>query len=129
MLDAMATSVSGIRAAETRIGASATNIANVRSVAAHNAVDRTGFHPLRVEQTAEPTGGTRAHVRRVDPPSVQSLEQPRPDSKQKAVVPRANVSMSNEMIATMTASHAFKSSLRALEAADEMLGRLVDGHA
>jgi hypothetical protein len=58
-LDASAIALSGLRAAGTRLGASAHNVANLTT---------PGFRPLGVRQLSQPGGGTRAVVVRLPGP-------------------------------------------------------------
>lgn len=87
---------SGLAAAQLRLDASAGNIANMNT---------PGYRAQRVEQQAQAGGGVDARVNRVPEPGV-SLEQ--------------------EIVDQLAASHAFKANLHSLRTGDEVLGTLLD---
>ncbi len=90
---------SGLSAAQLRLDASAGNIANMNT---------PGYRAQRVEQQASGNGGVDARVDRVPAPGV-SLEQ--------------------EIVEQLAASHAFKANLHIMRTGDEVLGRLLDTRA
>lgn len=90
---------SGLAAAQLRLDASASNIANMNT---------PGYRAQRVEQQASSGGGVDARLDRVPQPGV-SLEQ--------------------EIVLQLAASHAFKANLHTLRTGDDVLGSLLDTRA
>jgi flagellar basal-body rod protein FlgC len=126
MIDSFGISLSGLNAASTRVAAAASNIANIRSVAARDSSDTTGFKPVQVSQVSNVAGGTQTVISEVDPPSVPSFEPGNPSADANGIVPRPNVNLPGQMVELMTAEHNFKANLRAMSVADSMLGSLFD---
>lgn len=90
---------SGLSAAQLRLDASAGNIANMNT---------PGYRAQRLEQQASSAGGVDARVDRVPQPGV-SLEQ--------------------EIVDQLAASHAFKANLHVLRTEGDMMGSLLDTRA
>lgn len=126
------TAVSGMRAAQTTLRASADNVANARSVAAPSvdgpAQDDAGrnlFRPSRTTLEAQ-SSGVRATVSPVDPPSVQRFAPDATDANDKGFVNRPNVSLAGETVTQVEARAQFSANLATVETADEMTERLLD---
>jgi len=125
--------LSGLQTAQTRLGVSANNVANQRSVAAESldgpSRDATGsrlFQPQRVVGESLPGGGVRAQVQPVDPPSVQRFRPEAADADAEGLVNRPNIDLVGERVAQIAAQRAFEANLRNVEAADELAGGLLD---
>lgn len=88
--------LSGMNAAQTRMGVAGHNIANALT---------PGFRPQQVQQSTQAGGGVAASV---------------------ASAPRAGVSLAGELVGQMSAGYAFKANLRTLEVERAMLGTLLD---
>jgi flagellar hook protein FlgE len=100
--------LSGLQAAELRLGVSAHNVANALT---------EGFRPSRVEAREAPEGGVVACAVAPNDPAVEA----RIDG---AVL--TGVDLAGEMVAQMLASASFRANLATLRAADEMTAALVD---
>ncbi|MFQ5698141.1 MAG: flagellar basal body rod protein [Myxococcota bacterium] len=89
--------LSGISAAEVRLGASAHNVANLLT---------KDFRPLRSHQTAVAQGGTRAQVEQAPAPET--------------------VDLAGELVNQMTASLQARASMRVLGTDLGLIGSLLD---
>lgn len=96
-MDALSIALSGMQSAQTRMAASAHDVANFAT---------EGFRPLRVVQSTLDGGGS---VARAVP----------------AAAPE-EVDLAGELVEQMLAGHQFHASLRVLGATSEMLGRVLD---
>ena len=96
-IDASTAALSGVRAGQTRLGASAHNVANLLT---------EDFRPLEVQQSAQAQGGVDV--------SVSQAAQPR------------EVSLVDELVDQQLASLQTRASLRVLETDLDLLGQIVD---
>lgn len=117
-------SLSGLELQSSRLAASASNVANLRSKPTEG--DNEGFVPTRVTGVSSDTGGVRAEQRPVTPPSVPVFDPSAPGADENGVAARANVSLAEEAVTQIEAQIAFEANLKALEAQDEQLGSLLD---
>lgn len=125
--------LSGLQAAQTRLGVSANNVANQRSVAAESlegptrdAAGNRLFQPQRVVAESAPGGGVRAQVQPVDPPSVQQFRPEAADADAEGLVNRPNIDLVGERVTQIQAQRAFEANLRSIEVADALAGDLLD---
>jgi flagellar basal body rod protein FlgC len=124
MTSSFAISLSGLQAASTRLAVAGSNIANARSA---GDADGEGLHrPMRVEQSAEPGGGTRATPVPVEPPTMPVLAPDDPRAGEDATVDYPNLSLAEQFVEMKLAKIAYQANLAALEVGDEMLGELLD---
>jgi len=120
-IGALNTAVTGMQAARTQMGVSASNVANARSEAATSTgPDADGFQPRRTVREAQPGGGVRAATQAVEPPSV-----PQPTANGE-IEQRPNVSMVRESVTQIEARAQFSANLNAVTTADEMTASLLD---
>lgn len=96
-VDVLSIALSGMRSAETRLAASAHNVANFST---------EGFRPLRIHASTLEGGGST--------------------SRAEAVALPEDVDLARELVDQMLAGHQFEASLRVLGAGAEMLGRVLD---
>ncbi len=94
-----AISLSGLQAAQTRLDASAHNVANRQT---------EGFQPLVVQQTSDAQGGTSTRVERSSTPS-PGLE--------------------DDLVQQLQAKNSFLANLKVFKAYDSMLGAQLDAQA
>ncbi len=99
MADVASIAISGMRAAQTRLQASAHNIANVQTPA---------LRRLQVDSASAEGGGVVATVS-LGPVDAGSLE--------------------SDLVQQMQARHGFMASLAVFSASDRMMGALLDAHA
>ncbi len=126
MVSAFNAGLSGLYAASLRVSVAGENIANVRSLGAKDAADTTGYRPLRVEQLSDGSGGTRAVIQAIDPPSLPSFEPDHPDADASGIVPRPNISLERQFVDMLIGQRSFEANLETIRTADEMLGALLD---
>lgn len=125
-MNASGIALSGLNAARTQVGVSASNIANMRSVGVRDAADTQGFRPQRVSLQSDAAGGVQANVVPVDPASVPSFEPQNPAADADGIVPRPNISLERELVDLKIAEHSFGSNLRVLQTEDAMMRSLLD---
>jgi len=91
--------LSGLQAAQTRLGSSAHNIANSMT---------PGFRRQIVAQQSAPNGGVTTTIERA---------------------PEAGDALAEDLVALKLAQHLFTANLKVLRTQDQMLGTLLDEHA
>lgn len=91
--------LSGLQAAQQKLGASAHNIANAQT---------PGFRRQLVVQQAEAQGGVRTQL---------------------ATAPAEGNALADDLVAQMSAALEFKANLRVLKTHDRLLGTLLDDEA
>jgi flagellar basal-body rod protein FlgC len=129
MVSPLSISLSGLVAAQTRLGVSADNTANVRSAAGeeNGAITNRPYVPQEVTQSAaEPQGGTTALTRPVADPTIAQYEPESPLADQSGVVQYPNVDLAQEAINQKMAVTTYKANLNVIKAYDEMQQSLLD---
>ena len=138
MISSFGISLSGLTAARARFEAAARNIAGARSAGVpagsgtESATRQGAYRPVRVHQTAEPGGGTRAVVVPVEPATVAVFDPHNAGAGEDGTVqnPKVsldpNVSLASEFVDAKVATLAYKANLATWRTADEMLGELMD---
>lgn len=131
--NAISSALSGVFAAGRRFDNSASNVANIRSVAAPGvdgpATDEQGnplFRPGRTLDTTAPTGGVQSNRLLVDPSSVQEYDPSAPDADADGLVNRPNVDLVRETADRITGQRQFEANLATIRAADELLQATID---
>lgn len=131
--NAISSALSGVQAAERRLGNSASNVANLRSVAAPSvdgpATDAEGnplFRPGRTVDVSTPTGGVQSNRLLVDPASVQEYDPSAPDADGEGLVNRPNVDLVRETADRIAGQRQFEANLATVRAADELLQSTLD---
>lgn len=104
--------LSGLRAAETRIGTSANNVANVTT---------TGFEAKQVNARAADGGGVIVDIQNKNPASFTA---PSPDGEGTIELP--NVSLDEEVANQITAGYDFKANLKVIQVQKELDDSLLD---
>ena len=131
--NAISSALSGVLAAERRIGNSANNVANLRSAAAPGVdgpvTDADGNPLFRAGRTADvttPTGGVRSNQLLVDPSAVREYDPSAPDADAEGLVNRPNVDLVRETADQITGQRQFEANLATIRAADELLKATLD---
>ncbi|MEQ8817689.1 MAG: flagellar basal body rod C-terminal domain-containing protein [Thalassobaculum sp.] len=131
--NAISSALSGVLAAERRVGNSANNVANLRSVAAPGvdgpATDAEGnplFRPGRTADVTAPTGGVRSNQLLVDPSAVREYDPSAPDADAEGLVNRPNVDLARETADRIAGQRQFEANLATIRAADELLQATLD---
>lgn len=124
MTPSFAISLSGMEAASTRLAVASSNIVNARSAGDAGA---EGLHiPMRVEQSAEPGGGTKATLVAVVPATMPVFAPDDPRADENGAVAYPNVSLAQQFVEMKLAKIAYAANIAALKVSDEMLGELLD---
>jgi flagellar hook-associated protein FlgK len=110
--------LSGLNASSLRLANSANNVANQNT---------PNYSPSSVSQEAiEPTGGVRARI--VQPATSVNVSEPSNpaiDQNDELQV-GSSVNLEEEVVQQKISTYNFKGNLKVLQAADEMLGNLLD---
>ena len=143
MISAIGPALTGLKAATTSVGVSASNIVNMRdsgnlASAQVSAADRVRlnaappqpsedlYRPLRADNIAVAGGGVRAVVQEIDPPHVAEYDPADPSANEDGVVARPNVDLANELVNMTQAKTMFRANLKVIRTADDMMGALLD---
>lgn len=129
MVSPLSISLSGLLAAQNRLGVSADNTANARSAAAteNGALVNNPYTPKETVQTAnEPQGGTSSLVRPISDPTISEYEPESPIADDAGLVQYPNVDLANEAINQKLAVTTYKANLNVIKAYDEMQQSLLD---
>jgi len=125
--------LSGLNAATRRFDNSASNVANVESVAvadrtapATDAEGRDLFQTRRSLDTTTDGGGVRSTQQLADPVSVQRFDPDAPDANAEGLVNRPNVSLNREVVDQISAQRQFEANLVTVRTADELLESTLD---
>lgn len=120
MINAISIALSGLQAAAKRIGASASNIANITTSGSLEDGGKAPYHALTTTQRSQAVGSEGAgviaeitpknvdHVPVYDPSSVYANEQ--------GLVGMPNVDLAEEAVNIMMAETAYKASLKTIDA-------------
>lgn len=135
--------MSGLRAASRALEVSASNIANAQNtlnpqnaaVLASASGRRSGgqeeapsdeFRPQAVHNVTAPGGGVTAVLQEVDPPYVFAFAPGDANADGDGLVARPNVDITAELVRIKQAETLYKANVRVLQAADRLLGMLVN---
>ncbi len=116
MISGIYSGLSALNAIQTKTNSIANNTANVNT---------DGFKKTRVtlhEGTLDNSGVT-AYVRKVETPGPQVYEQ---TQSGETLVEKSNVDLTEELPQMMLSRRNFQANIKAIQAADEMLGSLLD---
>jgi flagellar basal-body rod protein FlgC len=110
------TSTSGIVAAATKLQANANNVANANT---------NGYQTQRVDLVESPAG-VEARAASVDAPNrADAAANPNRNSQS----PPSDVNLADEMVSMVANGNFYQANMRALQAADDMMGTLLDTNA
>jgi flagellar basal-body rod protein FlgC len=121
--------LSGMNAAQARLGNSANNVANAQSTSSSVNGQRidSPYQPKDVVQAAiEPTGGVETSLRTRDPATVPVYAPDNVSADEDGVVEFPNVNLEEEVVQQQIASYDFKASTKVIQVQDEMLESLLD---
>ena len=121
-------SVSGLRAAELRMGTAASNITNANSTSTTHAdgSKTAAYQPKHVEQTSLGSGGVSARQVATQPASLAVFAPDAAGADNQGNVDVPNISLSAEAVEMKMADVAYRASLKTIDVADEMLGEILD---
>lgn len=138
MFGAINTSLSGLDAAAKRVEASASNVVNARNTirtedartdagtARRDPPDPQIYEPVRVYQSSDGGGGTRAEFVPVEPPHVKSYDPGNRLADDDGMVARPNVDYAREFVDMNQAEHAYKANLKVIATENAMIGALLN---
>ena len=110
------TSASGIVAAATKLQVNANNVANANT---------NGYQTQRVDLVESPAG-VEARAASVDAPNrADAAANPNRNSS----LPPSDVNLADEMVSMVANGNFYQANMRALQAADDMMGTLLDTNA
>lgn len=114
MIGGIYSGLSALRAIQTKVDSTANNTANINT---------DGFKKTQVNLVGGAPHTVTAEVRKVETPGPLVYEQG-PDGA--GLVEKSNVELSEEIPNMMLSKRAFQANVKAIQAADEMLGYLLD---
>lgn len=121
--------LSGMNAAQVRLGNSANNVANAQSTSSSvngQTID-SPYQPKDVVQRAiEPTGGVETSLRTRDPATVPVYAPENSAADDEGIVQFPNVNLEEEVVQQQIASYDFKASAKVIKVQDDMLKSLLD---
>lgn len=121
--------VSGMNAAQARLGNSANNVANLQSTSSlvnGERVERAYQATDVVQRSLEPTGGVKTSIRLRDPATVPAYLPDNPAADENGIVEFPNVNLEEEVVQQQIASYDFKANAKVIQTQDEMLDSLLD---
>ena len=120
------TMINGLMAQQKVLGAHAQNIANMHSTGTVSG-GKNAYIPVDpVQISGGNGGGPRVELRPVDPPGYTVYAPPSAVSDKDGLVTVPNISLDDQLIGTMQASHAYKANLAAIRTQDDMDKALLD---
>lgn len=128
MLGAVNTAISGLQASQVRLANSASNVANMNSTVSRVDGERVAqpYRPMEVVQSSQSTGGVRTDLRPTDPSSVPVYDPNNIAADAEGITQYPNVNLESEIVGQQMAKYDFQANLKSLNAADEMMGSLLD---
>jgi len=138
MFGAINTSLSGLDAATKRVEASASNVVNSRNTirtedarteprgAGGNRSSPEVYEPVRVYQSSDGGGGTRAEFVSVEPPHVKSYDPGNRLADDDGMIARPNVDYAEEFVNLNQAEHAYTANLKVIATENAMIGALLN---
>lgn len=123
MVSGISASLSGLAAADRRLGAAADNIANQFSTRTKDQNGDTQVKPpprLEVTQQTQAEGGVRATVQASSRPPVRQFQPENPDADEQGFVATPDVDTAEELVNFKIATYDYKANLKALQIQDEI---------
>ncbi len=127
MFDAIRTALSGMLAAENRVAAVATNVANANDVSrtTPQAGDPPTFQPIDVVDVTTPQGNVLSHFTAVTPATVTAPDASSPLADAQGLVNIPNVNIDTQMVSAMLAKTAFAANAKVIVTAKKMQDALL----
>ncbi len=121
-------SASGLKAAATRLEASASNIANALSSGPlpDSSGATSAYMPVTVKQSDVRGGGVTARIVNAANPHVPSYDPSSPDADADGMVASPNVDMATELVNVMTARMSYEASVKTMKVANDMMKTTLD---
>ncbi len=115
MSDPVSTAASALRAAGTRVGAVADNMANMRSDGRPGSAQQAAFVPRDTVQSTIAEGGVTAETRERENGTALRYDPKSPFADAEGLVESPTIAPENEIVERMKAEHAYSASLKILE--------------
>jgi len=112
----------GMNVAARRLAVASNNVVNLGSGPAN----KTGFHPLELQQISNLDSGPTAKVRPSNVEPLKTYQPPSPDADPSGMVLQANVQLERDMGEMIAALRVFEANLATVSTADKMIGSLFD---
>ena len=127
MFDAIRTALSGLLAAQNRIAAVATNVANSSDVSrvTPKPGDPPTFQPIDVVDTTATTGTVNSTLQPVNPASVTVPDASSPLANDQGLVKLPNVDLATQLVDAITAKTAFAANAKVIATAKKMQDALL----
>ena len=127
-IEALSVAVSGLKAASKRVDATASNIANHRTVGKVDAASEADkvYEPVDVVQTSQQNGGTSASFVSRDPKSLTAYDPTSPLANDEGLVETPNVDLGEELVNLITAENSYKANAAAFKTAAELEEEVLD---
>jgi flagellar basal body rod protein FlgC len=116
----------GMNVAARRLAVASNNVVNLRSAPPSGPADKTGFHPLELQQISNLDSGPTAKVRPSNVEPLKTYQPTSPDADSSGMVLQANVQLDRDMGEMIAARRAFEANLATVSTADKMIGSLFD---
>ena len=114
MISGVYSGLSALNALQTKIQSTANNTANVNT---------DGYKKTRVTLQGDEPQGVTARVEKIETPGPMVYEQTKEGT---TLVEKSNVELTEELPQMIISRRAFQANVKAIQAADEMLGMLLD---
>jgi flagellar basal-body rod protein FlgC len=121
--------LSGMNAAQVRLGNSANNVANLQSTSSLVNGERVerAYQPTDVSQRSiEPTGGVETSIRTRNPAIIPVYQPENSAADENGIVEFPNVNLEEEAVQQKIASYDFKANAKVIKTQDEMMKSLLD---
>lgn len=132
MMNAISIALSGLGASLKRIGAAASNVANMGSAGSLGPGGKPPYEAQTTVQTADGLGGTRAEVVSMREPFVPAYDPNAPYANDQGLVAAPNVDLAEELVQMKLAEITYKANIKTLQAVGRMAdetGRILDEKA
>lgn len=126
MLNSIGISLTGLDAASKKLNASASNIANSRTIGSLDGSGRQAYQPIDTQSTTIAQGGVRTEYVNRQPAFVPSFDPDSPFADENGLVAAPNVSLDEELINSAAAEHAYKANALVIDKAQELAETLLD---
>lgn len=128
------TAVSGMTVARKRLDTAAGNIANMQSAGppagavspSQELLGQQAYRPQRTVAYSTAGGGVDSIQRPVDPATTRLYDPSNPAADSNGIVESPNVELAREFVEVKLALHAYRSNLKIMQTADQMMGELLD---
>jgi flagellar basal-body rod protein FlgC len=116
----------GMNVAARRLAVASNNVVNLRSAPPSGPADKTGFHPLDLQQISNPDSGPTAKVRPSNVEPLKTYQPTNPQADPNGMVFQTNAPLERDAGELIAARRAFEANLAAVSTADKMIGSLFD---